>query len=167
MDQDVADDGLNQLIDQLNLIYKSPRMFIVDYFDSIVNEIDMQIETILFGMSRRADSSPDPMRVDALNKLRDTYLIFLSSVQNQLLSQLDLDRFYDDLVQYDLNNDIHDLFDDLKRKLFQNKTILYLNLGNKKQRIQIGSNDDILNNLAYLIHIDDFYLGIKEIQFIK
>lgn len=172
---------MNKLEDHLNelkAIAQNPRIYLVNYFDEIRNQIDVECQAFL----SRSDLASDvyDMAIQQQEELIGEVFLFQRRclenlemlVSNDLTEIGQLEQRFNSLIAGDeeaslnVEKDVYCALYDRKKLLFNNKGLIFFSLKDfqklmKSSYMEIGS--DILYGLLFLIE-DEFLLDSDEFQ---
>ena len=129
---------LGYVIGQLELASRQPRLMIVDHFDSVVNEIDVDTEMIIERLETDQDSQ---IKIAHLNETREK---MISSLKEGKMDALELHKAADRLSQPVVAYDIQGL-----QKTFE-KLSAYIRTNERLSGDNSALNEPILQLLAVI-----------------
>lgn len=124
----------------------NPKLFISNYYDEIINDIDLYTETYLLKLNDNPDE--ESQRV---NKIRDDFIQEINSVKEKNIINYEI-NLQKQIVEIDEN--LHDL-ENVRSKIFKFNCV----------RLNLIENDTSFN-LGIML-VTDWYLDKKQLNFLE
>ena len=160
----MTDDPTPKLVQQWQRLRVQPSLFLVDHFDAIINEIDLECETLIGKYPDRAWQLNE-IRLQMIEKIRQRQVKCLASVKREaddFNSSVDLSSLGD--VQT-----VSKEFDELRRRYLMNETMFYirahpdplierlLSLGNETD--ELSKPPEASDEMGHLVILDNVFLS--------
>lgn len=151
----------------------NPQLLIIEHFDSIVNELDIFVESLIessenvknYCRNRRRALSTKQYRIDCMNQARSRLIDEIRRVEEVVMSYCGENRA---VLRRKLGEMAHTekhLAISIKREIFSNTSVcflVYLNTNELRSNVFI---DRLLN--VFLVVVERMYLDLSDIKFIR
>ena len=136
------------------LNYSVPKFEIVDYFDAVTNQIDIEAETKIT-LNEKSQESSSLLCIKRINYIRNHFLDTITQLKFENLNHYSQNKENYDLVLANMKNNEKDR----RNKVLFKKFAFYLN----SQCLENSFSSSILG----LIMILDFYIVEKDLNLLK
>lgn len=158
------------VLDELKAIVQNPRVYLVNYFDEIRNQIDVECQTFLnrpnlsIGVQDLAIQQQEEL-ISQVDLFQTKCLTNLHTISYDQAELEDLENRFN-IKDEEIDNDIYCALYNRKKLLFKNKGLMFFNLRDAKEFIESSYNEldsGILFGLLFLID-DEFLLDSDDFQ---
>lgn len=158
------------VLGELKTIVQNPKIYLVNYFDEIRNQIDVECQTYLnrpnlsIAVQDLAIQQQGEL-ISQVDLFQTKCLTNLDTIPYDLTEFEDLENRFN-IKDEELEYDIYGALYNRKKLLFKNKGLIFFNLRDAKELIESSYNEldsEILFGLLFLIE-DEFLLDSDDFQ---